>query len=195
MSHSSIYEFVDNYWDTEVMPTLQEYVSIPCKSVGFDKDWKKHGYIDQATDLFEQWLTSRNIDGLTVERLEFDGRTPLLYVEIPGQLNQTILFYGHLDKQPENSGWDDNKGPWKPVVENNKLYGRGAADDGYAMFSAITAVIAAQAQGAKHASIKMIIEASEESGSPDLATYIKALEEKNRNARYRHCIGFRLWKL
>lgn len=178
MSHQSIFAFVENYWDKEVMPSLQDYVKIPCKSSGFDKDWKQHGFIDEATDLFENWLKSRDIKGLTVERLSIDDRTPLLYVEIPGELNQNVLFYGHLDKQPENTGWDDNKGPWKPVVENNKLYGRGSADDGYAMYAAITAVAAAQAQDAKHATIKIIIEASEESGSPDLATYIEVLKEK-----------------
>ena len=174
----NIFNFVDQYWDEHVMPTLEDYVRIPCKSEAFDSQWRENGYIDEATKLFESWVKAQNIQGLSIERLDIDNRSPVLFISIEGEIDQNIFFYGHLDKQPENEGWDENKGPWLPVVEDGKLYGRGSADDGYAMFSAITAIAAAQAQGIKHASINILIEASEESGSPDLKTYLKALKTK-----------------
>jgi acetylornithine deacetylase/succinyl-diaminopimelate desuccinylase-like protein len=84
-------------------------------------------------------------------------------------------MYGHLDKQPEFSGWSDGLEPWTPVLRDGKLYGRGGADDGYALFASLTAVRALREQGVPHARCVVLIEASEESGSPDLAHHIEAL--------------------
>jgi acetylornithine deacetylase/succinyl-diaminopimelate desuccinylase-like protein len=53
---------------------------------------------------------------------------------------RTICLYGHLDKQPEFNGWKNGFGPWTPRYENGLLYGRGGADDGYAIYASITAI-------------------------------------------------------
>ena len=102
-------------------------------------------------------------------------RTPLIFIEIPGDPRETILLYGHLDKQPEMSGWRSGLDPWKPVIEGDRLYGRGAADDGYALFACLAAIGALQAQGVPHARCVIVIEACEESGSFDLPPYIEHL--------------------
>ena len=83
----------------------------------------------------------------------------------PGGRPTTVL-YGHLDKQPEMEGWRDGLSPWTPVLEGTRLYGRGGADDGYAAFASLTAVEAVQAAGGSHGRLVVLIEASEESGSP-----------------------------
>jgi acetylornithine deacetylase/succinyl-diaminopimelate desuccinylase-like protein len=167
--------FAQKTWDGEILPTLTEYVKIPAKSPLFDPQWQAHGHIDRAVALVEAWCRARAIEGLRVEVVRLDGRTPLIYMEIPGRGDDTVLLYGHCDKQPEMVGWSEGLGPWTPVRRGDRLYGRGAADDGYAAFAALTAIQTLQAQGAAHARCVVLIEACEESGSYDLPSYMDAL--------------------
>ena len=145
----------------------------------FDADWVAHGYMDQAVALMETWAKAQPIAGMTVEVVRLEGRTPLIYIDIPASGPETgedvVLLYGHLDKQPEMTGWDDDLGPWKPVLKGDRLYGRGGADDGYAIFGSLTAVMALQAQQLPHARCVVLIEACEESGSYDLPAYVDHL--------------------
>ena len=62
-----------------------------------------------------------------------------------------------------------------PRIEGDKLYGRGGADDGYAMFGALSALLALQEQGVPHTRCMVLIEACEESGSYDLPHYVDHL--------------------
>jgi acetylornithine deacetylase/succinyl-diaminopimelate desuccinylase-like protein len=177
---ASLRKFVDTIWNDEIVPTLTEYIAIPNKSPSFEPDWAKLGHMDKAVDLFVAWaekkLPALNAT-LSVERLP--GRTPLIFIDVPGaKSDDTVLLYGHLDKQPEMTGWSDGKGPWVPVLEGDKLYGRGGADDGYAMFGALGALLALKEQKIPHARAVVVIEASEESGSPDLPFYMDALAER-----------------
>jgi acetylornithine deacetylase/succinyl-diaminopimelate desuccinylase-like protein len=162
-------------WDDEIVPRLVEYIRIPAKSPHFDADWVAHGHIDRVVSLAEGWARAQPIAGLAVEVIRLPGRTPLLYFEVPGTSERTVLLYGHLDKQPEMIGWRTDAGPWTPVIENGKLYGRGGADDGYAIFAALSALGALHAQGIAHARCVGLIETCEESGSPDLPAYLEAL--------------------
>jgi hypothetical protein len=90
-----------------------------------------------------------------------------LFIDIPGQSDDVVLLYGHYDKQPEFSGWDEDLDPWTPVIKDGKLYGRGGADDGYAVFGSLTAIRALQEQGIPHAHCVVLVEGCEESGSFD----------------------------
>ncbi|MGE0742483.1 MAG: M20/M25/M40 family metallo-hydrolase [Hyphomonadaceae bacterium] len=180
MAQAQLRKFVDEIWRDEVVPTLTDYISIPNRSPSFEPDWDKLGHMDKAVDLFVAWaqtkLAALNAT-LSVERLP--GRTPLIFIDVPGAASgDTVLLYGHLDKQPEMTGWSEGKGPWVPVLEGDKLYGRGGADDGYAMFGALSALLALKAQNVPHARAVVVIEASEESGSPDLPAYMDALAER-----------------
>jgi acetylornithine deacetylase/succinyl-diaminopimelate desuccinylase-like protein len=167
--------FVQSRWRDEVLPTLTRYVEIPAKSPAFDPEWAKHGHIDRAVALVEEWCRQRPIEGLSVETVRLPGRTPLILIESPGASGETILLYGHCDKQPEMTGWADGLGPWKPVRRDNRLYGRGVQDDGYAVFCALTAIEAVERAGVPHARCVVLIEASEESGSGDLPVYMESL--------------------
>jgi acetylornithine deacetylase/succinyl-diaminopimelate desuccinylase-like protein len=166
---------VEREWDGSILPQLVEYVRIPNKSPMFDADWEAHGYMEEAVQLMRRWAEAQPIDGMKVEVLRLPGRTPVLLVDIAGQVDDCVLMYGHLDKQPEFTGWSDGLEPWKPVLRDGKLYGRGGADDGYALFSSLTAIRALQEQAVPHARCVVLIEASEESGSPDLPHHIEAL--------------------
>jgi len=170
--------FVDEVWESSIIPALTKYIEIPNLSPAFDPDWKKNGHMDAAAGLISDWVKSRQVSGLTIEKVELKGRTPVLYMEVPGASDETVLLYGHLDKQPPMEGWSDGLGPWKPVIRDGKLYGRGGADDGYAAFSAVTAVQALQQQKVPHARCVIIIEGCEESGSFDLPHYIDALKDR-----------------
>src|ERR1700743_955385 len=169
--------FIDTLWDEAVVPTLVDYIRIPNKSPAFDPDWEKHGHMDQVVELFSAWAKKKlaQLPGSPLEVVRLPGRTPLIFIEIAGKADGTILMYGHLDKQPEMKGWTEGTGPWTPVMSADKLYGRGGADTGFAMFAAISALLALKEQNIAHARAVIVIEACEESGSPDLTFYIDHL--------------------
>jgi acetylornithine deacetylase/succinyl-diaminopimelate desuccinylase-like protein len=169
--------FIDHLWDQEITPNLIEYIRIPNKSPAFDPDWQTHGHMDRAVAQFAAWARAKvsSIAGASVEVVRLEGRTPVIFIDIPGQGSDTVLLYGHLDKQPEMTGWADGLGPWVPLVKDGRLYGRGGADDGYAMFAALAAILALKAQGTAHARCAILIEACEESGSYDLPFYVDHL--------------------
>jgi acetylornithine deacetylase/succinyl-diaminopimelate desuccinylase-like protein len=178
---STIADHCDDVWDG-IVPVLQDYIAIPNVSEAFDPEWRTHGHMAAAVDLIAGWCRERTIPGLTVEVVELDGRTPVILIEVPafgsGSDADTVLLYGHLDKQPEMEGWRDGLGPWTPVLEGDRLYGRGGADDGYSAFAALTAIEAVHVAGGSHARCVVLIEASEESGSPDLPAYVEALADR-----------------
>ena len=135
---------VENVWNNSITPELIDYIRIPNKSPAFDADWVKNNYMEQVVEQFVGWAEAQNIDGMTLDVVRLEGRTPLLFMDIPGhgEVGKSVLLYGHLDKQPEMSGWREGLGPWTPILEGDKLYGRGGADDGYAMFASLTAIMA-----------------------------------------------------
>jgi len=134
MDHARTKALIDSAWDDSIVPALCDYIRIPNKSPLFDPDWAEHGHMDAAVELMERWCREQSIAGMQVEVVRLDGRTPLLFVEIEGQGDECVLLYGHLDKQPEFVGWEDGLSPWTPIMRDGKLYGRGGADDGYAIF-------------------------------------------------------------
>lgn len=178
MDPIGLQKFIDRVWDDSIIDELVEYIKIPNKSPLFDADWAQQGYMEDAVKLAEKWCLAQNISGLDLQVVRLNKRTPLIYIDIPGDSEDCILLYGHLDKQPEMEGWREDLGPWKPVLENDKLYGRGGADDGYALFASLTAIMALREQNLSHAHIKIIIECCEESGSYDLPYYIDTLQDK-----------------
>ncbi len=180
---------VSRQWDEVLVPELKEYIAIPAKSPSFDADWAGHGYIDAVMRNAAAWVESQRVEGLRLEVIRIDGRTPVLFFEVPastgkaGQTpsNQTVLMYGHLDKQPEFNGWRNDLGPWTPKYEDGKLYGRGGADDGYAVYASIAAIQALKTQGVAHPRIVGLVETCEESGSGDLLPYVNALRASGNN--------------
>src|SRR5690606_3937615 len=178
MNREKTTEFVTRQWDESIIPTLSDYIRVPNKSPIFDPEWEQHGYMERAVNLLEEWCRQQPIAGMTTEIVRLPGRTPLLFIEIPGTGDDVVLLYGHYDKQPEFSGWADGLEPWKPVIRDGKLYGRGGADDGYAVFGSLTAIRALQEQGVEHPRCVVIIEGCEESGSFDLPHYIEALGDR-----------------
>ena len=178
MNQQSMQQFIDEKWMDEIVPELVEYIAIPNKSPHFDPDWEQHGYMENAVQQIFSWCKKQDIPGMQAEIVRLPGRTPLIFMEIPGQSDDTVLLYGHLDKQPEMTGWVDGLGPWAPVIRGDKLYGRGGADDGYAAFGSLTAIMAVQRQQLPHARCVVIIEACEESGSYDLPPYIEHLRDR-----------------
>lgn len=172
LDKSTAMNFINKTWDESITPTLVEFIKIPNKSPMFDANWVEHGYMEQAVNLLSDWCNKHPAKDMQIDVMRLEGRTPLIYIDIPGQNDDTVLLYGHLDKQPEMVGWDADLGPWKPVLKDEKLYGRGGADDGYAVFAALTAINALQQQSIPHSRCVIIIEACEESGSYDLPFYI-----------------------
>ncbi|HRI67940.1 MAG TPA: M20 family metallopeptidase [Polyangium sp.] len=165
----------DRIWEQDIVPAITEYIRIPCKSPSFDREWRAHGHMERAVHLIESWCRKQPLAGLSVEVVRLEGRTPVIFMELPGKSDDTVLLYGHLDKQPEMIGWSEGKGPWEPVREGDKLYGRGGADDGYSAFASLAALRLLAEQGLPHARCVILIEACEESGSYDLPAYIDAL--------------------
>jgi acetylornithine deacetylase/succinyl-diaminopimelate desuccinylase-like protein len=178
MNSQAITSWISDKWDQDIVPRLVDYIRIPCKSPHFDPQWAAHGHLDAAVDLAATWVRAQPVAGLKCEVIRLGGRTPVLFFEVPGHGQRKILMYGHLDKQPEMTGWREGFGPWTPVMEEGRLYGRGGADDGYAVFASLTAIQVLQKQGMAHPPIVGIIECCEESGSYDLPAYLEALKER-----------------
>lgn len=178
LNPQKLYDYISREWKETILPSLCDYIKIPNKSPHFDKNWQEHGYMDQAVDHVAAWCRQHGPTNMKLEVIRLPDRTPLLFMEVPGQTEETVLLYGHLDKQPEMTGWHEDLGPWKPVIKDGRLYGRGGADDGYAAYASIAAIGALQAQQLSHARCVLIIEACEESGSYDLPYYIDALKDK-----------------
>lgn len=177
--------FADRAWDEEIVPAITRYITIPAKSPMFDADWEKHGLLERVITEAAAWIESKKVAGLKLEVVRVPGRTPLIFFEVPATREggnapgaQTICLYGHLDKQPEFNGWRSDLGPWTPKYQDGKLYGRGGADDGYAVYAAITAIMALDKQGIPRPRCVGLIESCEESGSPDLPVYLDALKAR-----------------
>ena len=180
MDKARLASLIERSWEEEIVPALVEYIRIPNKSPAFDADWAAHGHMDRAVSLLEGWARARlpQLAGATLEVVRLPGRTPVILIDVPGVGDATVLLYGHLDKQPEMSGWLAGTGPWSPRRDGDRLYGRGGADDGYAMFGALASLLALADQNIPHARCILLIEASEESGSPDLPFYVDHLQDR-----------------
>jgi acetylornithine deacetylase/succinyl-diaminopimelate desuccinylase-like protein len=176
MNSQRLQQYIDDAWDSSVVPTLMEYIRIPNKSSHYDHEWAAHGHMDRAAELMKRWCEANPLPGMHIEIVRLPNRTPLLFIDVPGQrTNDCVLMYGHMDKQPEFTGWSEGLAPWTPVLRSGRLYGRGGADDGYAVFGSLLALRALADQKIPHARCVILIEGSEESGSPDLPAYIDAL--------------------
>ena len=181
MDTTRLKHHVDTFWNDAILPSITEYIRIPNKSPAFDSKWVEHGYMEDAVKLMEAWAREQlgAFPGAILEVVRLPGRTPLIFMEIPsdhgGDDKDTVLLYGHLDKQPEMRGWAEDLGPWKPVLKGDKLYGRGGADDGYAIYACLCALRGMAEQKVPRARCVIMIEACEESGSYDLPFYVDHL--------------------
>jgi acetylornithine deacetylase/succinyl-diaminopimelate desuccinylase-like protein len=182
MNIERLTRYVDTAWDQSIVPALSEYIRIPNKSVHFDPQWEQHGHMLRAAELMKAWCEQHALPGMKIEIVRLPGLTPLLYIDVPASANapsnDCVLLYGHMDKQPEFSGWAEGLEPWKPVLRQGRLYGRGGADDGYAVFGSLLALRALADQNIPYVRSVILIEGSEESGSPDLPAYIDALADR-----------------
>ncbi|MCV2370306.1 M20 family metallopeptidase [Roseateles oligotrophus] len=188
---TAIADFAAQVWDDEIVPALTQYIAIPAKSPMFDADWAAHGHIEKVLRDAAGWVESKKVAGLKLEVIRLEGRTPIIFFEVPAtklDSADTIVLYGHLDKQPEFSGWRSDLGPWTPKYEDGKLYGRGGADDGYAVYASLTAIMALDKQGIPRPRCVGIIETCEESGSYDLPAYLDVLKERLGNVSLVVCL-------
>jgi acetylornithine deacetylase/succinyl-diaminopimelate desuccinylase-like protein len=179
--NSAIGAFAARLWDEEIVPAMTRYIAIPAKSPMFDADWEAHGHIDQVLREAAAWVEGCKVAGLKLEVIRLPGRTPVIFFEVPAtkaDCADTVLLYGHLDKQPEFNGWRNDLGPWTPKYEDGRLYGRGGADDGYAVYASLTAIMALDQQGIARPRCVGLIETCEESGSFDLPAYIELLKDR-----------------
>ena len=184
---------VSHAWDSDIVAQLTDYIAIPAKSPAFDAEWAQHGHIDQVVQRAADWVLAQKVAGLSLEVIRLPNRTPVLFFEVAATRpsdaqSETVLMYGHLDKQPEFSGWRNDLGPWTPKLEDGKLYGRGGADDGYAIYASIAAIQALKARNTPHPRIVGLIETCEESGSYDLLPYVDALRTRLGNVGLVMCL-------
>src|SRR5215472_1233346 len=190
MDMTRLKPFVETFWEDSILPSITEYIRIPNKSPAYDPQWVEHGYMEDAVKLMESWARPQldAFAGATLDVVRLPGRTPFLFMEVPGDARDTVLLYGHLDKQPETKGWSEGLGPWLPVFKDDKLYGRGGADDGYAIYACLAALRALHEQKVPRARCVIMIEACEESGSYDLPFYVDHLKERIGNPSLVVCL-------
>lgn len=187
---SAVKETISEEWDKTVVPAISAYIEVPNQSPHYDAEWATNGLMQEAMNVILKWVETQPIKGLKYEVAEAEGRTPFLILEIDGTepTANTLLMYGHMDKQPPLLPWAEGLHPHKPVYRDGKLYGRGGADDGYSVFSALTSVAAVQKYGVPHGRIVIIIEACEESGSGDLPYYMEHFKDRIGNVDLLICL-------
>jgi acetylornithine deacetylase/succinyl-diaminopimelate desuccinylase-like protein len=192
VNEQKVRETVVSGWTDQVMPSLAGLVEIPALSPAFDASWEASGQLQAAVDHVRAWIESRGLPGAVSEVVRLEGRSPLLLVDVPATDGAgdrgTVLLYGHLDKQPPVGGWSEGLGPWTPVVRDGRLYGRGAVDDGYSGYAAVTALEAVHAAGGGHARAIVLLETGEESGSPDLPAYMEHLSGRLGDVTFVVCL-------
>ena len=190
MDSGQLLSHVARAWDDDIVQRISDYIEVPAKSPLFDADWAAHGHLETVLRNAAQWVEAQKVQGLQLEIIRLEGRTPVLFFELPassgavadaGASGHTVMLYGHMDKQPEFTGWRSGLGPWSPKYLDGRLYGRGAADDGYAVYASIAAIQALKSQQLAHPRIVGLIETCEESGSFDLLPYIDALRAPAHN--------------
>src|SRR3979490_257157 len=100
LDFKKVASFMNSIWDDEIVPALTDYIRIPNKSPAFDPDWEAHGHMEQAVAMFAAWAKAKlaQFAGSSLEVVRLKGRTPLIFIEIPGDTAGTVLMYGHLDK-------------------------------------------------------------------------------------------------
>jgi acetylornithine deacetylase/succinyl-diaminopimelate desuccinylase-like protein len=188
---TTLARFTDRLWDDEIVPALTRYIEIPAKSPMFDAEWAKHGHVDRVVRDAAAWVEGKKVAGLKLEVVRIEGRTPVILFEVPATkagCSDTVVMYGHLDKQPEFNGWRNDLGPWTPKYDDGKLYGRGGADDGYAIYASLAAIMALDAQGIPRPRVVGLVESCEESGSFDLPVYLDALKPRLGNVSLVVCL-------
>ena len=87
---SSTLSFVQKVWDGTITPTLVDYVKIPAKSPAFDAKWRENGHIARAVDLVRRWCEKRPIEGLSVDVVQLENRTPVILMDIPGGRDELV---------------------------------------------------------------------------------------------------------
>ena len=188
---TALYEFASRTWDEEIVPAITDYIAIPAKSPMFDANWQANGHIERVITDAARWVESKQVAGLKLEVIRLPGRTPVIFFEVPATKagsTDTICLYGHLDKQPEFNGWRNDLGPWTPKYIDGLLYGRGGADDGYAVYASLTAIMALDKQGIPRPRCVGLIESCEESGSFDLPAYLDVLRPRLGNVSLVVCL-------
>lgn len=189
MNYDKSLEIAKKDFDSNILPGLEEFIRIDNLSPEFDPEWETNGKAEKAGMHLLNWAKSQGIKGLKGELIKSPGKTHFLLIEIePQGINKTVLLYGHFDKQPSLGEWEEGLHPNKPVIKNGLLYGRGSSDDGYALFSMIEAVKLIQLQNCKHGHIVIALESGEESGSPDLISYLKTYKERTGNPDLMICL-------
>jgi len=191
IDQKALQQLVDTKWDEEIIPAIRDYIAIPSKSPSFDAAWAEHGYLERVARDAAAWVERQQVRGLILEIVRLPGRTPVIFFEAPAtrlDSRDTVLLYGHLDKQPEFTGWRSDLGPWTPKMEDGRLYGRGAADDGYAVYASVTAIAAMDRLDIPRPRCVGLIETCEESGSYDLLPYVDALRDRLGNVSLVVCL-------
>jgi acetylornithine deacetylase/succinyl-diaminopimelate desuccinylase-like protein len=175
MDPQKLIDYVNTNFKKDYIPTLQDFIRIPNLSPFFDPD-PKYVLLNKAAEMLRLFAIKCGFANAVL----FKDTSPLLVISIDANskdIKESILLYGHMDKQPWGEGWNPNSGPTDPnIIDDKRLYGRGSADDGYAMFAMLCAIKAVRDLGQKHGQIVIVIEADEESGSGDMVGYLPTIQ-------------------
>jgi acetylornithine deacetylase/succinyl-diaminopimelate desuccinylase-like protein len=165
-------------FEREALAPLLLFGEIDSLSPDFDDEWDRRGRIEDAAQLVAEFARGRRLASCDVAIKRLAGRTPVVTATVGATAPSagTVVLYGHLDKQPPLGEWSAGLAPFSPTRVGDRLYARGIADDGYSAFAALLALEDLERRGVGHARCVVLIEASEESGSPDLEAHLSSLE-------------------
>ncbi len=128
------------------------------------------------------WLRDRMLKA-GIENMEImdTGGQPAVYGDWlhAGSDKPTVLIYGHFDVQPVDPLDLWNIDPFKPIIKDNKIYGRGASDDKGSMFIPIVVFESIfKTSETFPFNIKFIFEGEEEVASPNMPEFVSKNVDK-----------------
>lgn len=158
------FEYIDQHFD-EMLEELKWLCSQPSVSA-------QHLGIEETAKMVEQTLKKI---GATTKVLDNPNGNPVIYGELKGESDKTILMYDHYDVQPPEPLDKWIYPPFGCEIHDDKFYACGSSDNKGTFLARVQAIEAIQKTGHKlPVNVKFLVEGEEEIGSPSLQAVVDA---------------------
>jgi len=157
---------IDQYLEAHLQESIAELSAYSAQPSVSAQNWG----IEECAGLVSKMLKKRGFDVKIIST----GGAPMVFGEIKGRTNKTLLFYNHYDVQPPEplELWETP--PFEPTLRDGKLFGRGVADDKGDFANRMLVLDALLAQDKTlPCNVKFILEGEEETSSKHMHDFVR----------------------
>lgn len=123
-------------------------------------------------------MEKMNSIGIKTQKMPIKDGNAVIYGEIKGTSDKTVLFYDHYDVQPPEPLEQWISPPFDPEIRDGKIFARGISDNKGPLYTRLHAIETILGIADKlPINVKFLIEGEEEIGSPNLETFVLANKE------------------